>query len=335
MARNRSVYSIRRSLLAKSREAALTAVQTYNNPLIRFKSETYVVLMTIAWTFLLHAYYRSEKVDYRHLNTDPSQRGKYARMPGGGYKWWELSTCLKAATCPLDAGTVNNLTFLIGLRNEIEHHMPPDLDNYLSGRYVACALNYEYWLTRLFGERHSLGDMVALAIHFRDLTSPTATNTKMVLPTRLANWIQKFDDSLSQEGFNDPRFAFRMVFVPKIVNKKGQADRAIEFIRADSPEAQGLVPERVLIRESEKPKFRPKDIVRVVSEAGYSWFGVHQHTDLGQTRNAKDPAFGFGIEISGQWYWYQRWVDEVLDYCMKRAATYGLVVVPTTVPPVR
>src|SRR3990172_7040631 len=118
MAGKRSVYSIRRTLLAKSREAALTAVQTYNNPLVRFKSETYIVLMSISWTFLLHAYFRREKVDYRHLNTDRSSKRKYARMPGGGYKWWELAACLRAARCPLDTGTVNNLSFLIGLRNE-------------------------------------------------------------------------------------------------------------------------------------------------------------------------------------------------------------------------
>ena len=62
---------IRHALLAKSREAALTAVQTYNNPLVKFKSETYIVLMTIAWTYLMHAYYAREDVDIRYLDKDP------------------------------------------------------------------------------------------------------------------------------------------------------------------------------------------------------------------------------------------------------------------------
>jgi len=44
-------------LLAQSQDAALTAVQVFNNPLIKFKSETFIVLMNIAWTYVLHAYY--------------------------------------------------------------------------------------------------------------------------------------------------------------------------------------------------------------------------------------------------------------------------------------
>jgi len=35
----------------------------------------------------------------------------------------------------------NNLRFLIGLRHEIEHQMTMSLDNFLSARYQACALD--------------------------------------------------------------------------------------------------------------------------------------------------------------------------------------------------
>lgn len=59
--RIRRVGSIKRELLKKSREAALAAVQIFNNPNISFKSESYVVLMIIAWTYLLHAYFRDQK----------------------------------------------------------------------------------------------------------------------------------------------------------------------------------------------------------------------------------------------------------------------------------
>jgi hypothetical protein len=59
MASRRSTSSIKLELVRQSREAALNAVQTYNNPLIGFKSQAFIVLMTIAWTYLLHAYYRA------------------------------------------------------------------------------------------------------------------------------------------------------------------------------------------------------------------------------------------------------------------------------------
>ena len=58
--------SVKSELLRKSREAALNAVQTFNNPLTTFKTETFIVLMVIAWTYLLHAYYRHKGVEYRY-----------------------------------------------------------------------------------------------------------------------------------------------------------------------------------------------------------------------------------------------------------------------------
>jgi len=63
----RQVWSIRAESLAKSREAALNAVQTFNNPLTTFKTETFIVLMAIAWTSLLHAFYRGKKIEYRYF----------------------------------------------------------------------------------------------------------------------------------------------------------------------------------------------------------------------------------------------------------------------------
>ena len=66
--------SLKLELLKKSREAALAAVQIFNNPNITFKSESYIVLMNIAWTYLLHAYYREKKVEYRYFTQKPKSR---------------------------------------------------------------------------------------------------------------------------------------------------------------------------------------------------------------------------------------------------------------------
>ena len=65
-------------LLRKSREAALNAVQTFNNPLTTFKTETFIVLMVIAWMYLLHAYYRHKGVEYRYYE-EGAKRLNYER----------------------------------------------------------------------------------------------------------------------------------------------------------------------------------------------------------------------------------------------------------------
>ena len=55
-------------LIVKSREAMLSAVQIYNNPNIQFKTESFIVLSNIAWTYLMHAYYRAKGIDYRYYS---------------------------------------------------------------------------------------------------------------------------------------------------------------------------------------------------------------------------------------------------------------------------
>ena len=88
----------------------------------KFKSESFIVLMVIAWTYLLHAYYRSKRVEYRYYRQKAKKR-VFDRTKRGAYKYWELERCLNEEKCPLDKDTSNNLRFLIGLRHEIEHQM--------------------------------------------------------------------------------------------------------------------------------------------------------------------------------------------------------------------
>lgn len=69
--RNRTIGSLATELVDKSRESALCAIRIFNDPHVSFKSETFIVLMIIAWTYLLHAHYRKKGIEYRyyeHLN---------------------------------------------------------------------------------------------------------------------------------------------------------------------------------------------------------------------------------------------------------------------------
>jgi Protein of unknown function (DUF3644) len=85
----RKLYSERVALIHKAREAMLSAVQIYNNPLITFKTESFIVLSIIAWTYLLHAHYRSKRIDYRYYKS-VGRRRKFVRNPDGSIRYWEL-----------------------------------------------------------------------------------------------------------------------------------------------------------------------------------------------------------------------------------------------------
>ena len=85
----RRIGSIKDELISKSKEAALSAVKIFNDPLIKFKSETFIVLMTIAWSYLLHAFFRSKGIEYRYFEQHGKRRF-FDKTKRGAYKYWEL-----------------------------------------------------------------------------------------------------------------------------------------------------------------------------------------------------------------------------------------------------
>jgi len=260
--KKRTISSIRKELIAKSREASLCAIRTFNDPQVSFKSETYIVLMVIAWTYLLHAYYRSVRIEYRYYRRGP-KRKVFDRTKRGAYKYWELERCLNESKSPIDKNTSNNLRFLIGLRNEIEHQMTQIIDNYLSGRYQACALNYNFYLKKLFGDKYGIDNQLTYSIQFIQLTEEQVSGPapEAELPARLRAYITSFDKNLSEEEFNDLRFSYRMIFTRKLVNRPGQADNVVEFIDPKSELAKKIDEVYWVKKEVEHPKFRPSDVV--------------------------------------------------------------------------
>jgi Protein of unknown function (DUF3644) len=314
--RTRRVGSVRRELILKSRESALSAVQVFNNPLIEFKSETFIVLMVIAWTYLLHAYYRSTKVDYRYYEKSGGRK-KYDRTKRGSYKFWDLERCLNDKACPLDRDTANNLKFLIGLRHEIEHQMAISLDNYLSGRYQACSLNYNLYIRKLFGERYALDRQLAYSIQFLELAFSQVTEPikEGQLSPNVRSYIATFDEGLSQEEFDSERYSYRLIFTRKLAGKPGQADKVVEFIDPDSDLAKTIAKEYWVTKEVERPKFLPSEVTRQMQVLGFKQFSINRHADLWKSLNAKADGKGYGTLIGNTWYWYERWRDVVKEHC--------------------
>lgn len=321
--RNRKLWSLKEELLDKSRESMLCAVSIFNNPNIHFKSESFIVLSNIAWMYLLHAHYRKEKIEYRYFK----QLGKIRRFEKtkkGAFKYWELERCLDEKKCPIDNITKQNLKFLIGLRHEIEHQMTTKIDEYLSARFQSCCLNYNSYIKQLFGNDYGIDQHLSFSLQFSTIKDEHATQLRKFtdLPENIAAYINDFDESVSEDDFNDIKYSYRVLYVPKSVNKKGQADKVIEFIPANSPEAQGLNKEYVLIKEKEKKKHLPKTIVKAMQEKGYKKFNMYEHTLLWKNLDAKNPQKNYGINVENAWYWYDNWIEEVEKHCKDKGKNY-------------
>ena len=321
--RKRRVKSISDELVHKAREAALAAVQVYNNPQITFKSEVFIVTICIAWTYLLHAYLRKNKMDYRyyHLNNN---RKVYDRTKAGAYKHWELERCLNDSCIPIDKDTANNLRFLIGLRHEIEHQMTTRIDDFLSARLQACCLNFNAYVKQLFGDKHGIDKHLAFSLQFSSLSaSQVETLAKAEdLPGNIQRFIEGFDGALSEQEFNSPKFAYRVLFVAKTANHKGQADQVIQFVKAGSALAEGINETYTLIKETEKPKMLPGEVVRRMRQLGFTRFNQNHHTELWKSIDGKNSSKGFGVQIAKTWYWYEPWLEVVQQHCEAEKSSY-------------
>lgn len=318
--KNRRLFSERIELVEKSREAALSAVQIFNNPNTTFKTESFIVLFTIAWVYLLHAHYRRLGIDYRYYHV--VNRRKVYDRPEGAYKHWDLSKCLSIAECPLDEHTKINLKFLIGLRNQIEHKKASGIDAYFSARYQACALNYNHYLKKLHGERYSLDRKLALSLQFAELSYQQAQTIKDkddLIPRQIRSYVADFEKNLREEDITNDRFAYRLLFTKVTAKRAGQADRVIEFLAPDDPLAKNITKEYWVKEDREKPKFIPSEVIQKIKEAGIKNFGMHQHTLFWKKHDGKNLAKGYGAKIAKTWYWYQSWIDFIISDLTKEA----------------
>jgi hypothetical protein len=198
------------------------------------------------------------------------------------------------------------------------------LDEHLSARFQACCLNYNDLIKQLFGDEFGIDKHLSISLQFSSINTDQidALGNANGLPMHIQAFINSFDANLSESEFNDPRFAYRVLFVPKTVNRKGQADKVIEFIRADSELAKDVNKHYAVVKETEKTKYLPKQVVEKMHSAGFSRFTMHHHTQIWKEMDAKSPAKGLGVSVVKTWYWYEPWLDIVLNHCINHAADY-------------
>lgn len=256
-------------LLIKSREAMLNAVQTYNNPRAQFRSEIFIVLAVIAWTYLMHAFYKNEGVDYRYKRGGGG-RTQIDKTAQGAERYWNLEKCLQAQKCPLDEMTKSNLFFLLEIRHEIEHRMTNRIDDFISAKLQACCQNFNAYIKKIFGEELGFDNDLSFAIQFSHLS--LEQQREMVkaqdIPENIILAQDQFEDRLDEDALKDPRYAVRVLFTPKNVNRKGQADQVVEFVSANSEDGKKI--NRVLIKESERKNTNPGKLCEKCRKKGLS-----------------------------------------------------------------
>ena len=139
----------------------------------------------------------------------------------------------------------------------------------MSAKLQACALNFDYYICKLFGDKYNLSKELSLAIQFSPLTPEQRDmlHDNMHITSNVKNFVVDFENVLSEETLASSRYAYHVLSV-SINAKKGQADQVVEFITSDSPLAEGIEKTYAVLEETEKRKYLPNEIVYLMKEKG-------------------------------------------------------------------
>jgi hypothetical protein len=298
----------------------IAAVQTFNGAGLNFRAELFIVTAIIAWTYLLHAWLKREGIDYRYKDA----KGAVGKTKQGAEKYLELGACLRHARCPLPVGTIKNLEFLLELRHEIEHRSTNRIDDAVSAKLKACCINFSDAIKELFGQQFGLERRLPIALQFVTFSADQRAILKKAsdLPPHVQTMMDGFHAGLTADEQADPRFAYRVVFVPKLGKRASAADAAIEFVKADSEEAREI--SRVLLKEVDKARYSAQQVVNLMKTDGFPKFSLQKHTELWRALGAKEPAKGFGKAgvYKNTWEWFDPWVARVKAHCQEQGDRY-------------
>lgn len=303
-----NIYHKDDSLLIKSRQFSSLAIYVFNNPYSEFKVHGFIVNIVVAWTALLHAIFEKKNIDYFYRDIE----GK-AKLIDGDEKAWELRHCIDKYW-PNESPIKSNLIFLIGLRNKIEHRDLPLIELKVAGHCQSCINNFEQILINEFGHEHALNKNITLALQLsRSHEQMSALNNIQLYVEPIYQYIDKFEDQLPNDFLKSPEYRISYFLTPKISNHKTTSTVTIEILTSQADDVSNY--DKVMIKEKEKNKLKPKQIVALMHKEGFKKFTINHHTKLWQAKKAKKNS-SYGVQLQdSSWYWYDAWIEVVRAYC--------------------
>jgi hypothetical protein len=284
-------------LLAKARESALAALRVYNDPVAGFRTETFIVLMVIAWNALFQAILERDEVDYYERDDDGNQV-LFEGRPKVKDTW--ALVCLALADHRW-AAVRANFDFFLRLRNLIAHRYLPALDLQVVSEAQAMLLNFENALVREFGEEAALADRLSVPLQlagFREKgTLKSLKQAQSQLPTDVQGFLAMHREEVSDEILRSSEYALQVFFVPVAANRERAADATVRFFRPGevTPEVEAglqelsVVPKPHRVPVASDDLLLPKEVVNLVKARLPFRFTLDTHTRAWKAYNVR-PA---------------------------------------------
>ena len=316
-------------LVVKARDSAILAIDIYNRPIMAFRSQGYIVMMTIAWTALFHAIYEMGEKDYFYKNNDGTDI-----IIDGDKKAWELDRCIDRCEDMISDAVKKNLRLFISLRNKIEHRYVPAFDFDVFGECQAMLLNFEGLITEKFGDYYALNNTLSFPLQVSSVRHEAQIDAIKKVQSRHYNELKEYTEayrsSLDDSIYSNSQYSFRVFLIPQLGNHQSSSDCAVEFVKfdPDNPsEFETLKKDIALIREKRVPvanqgKYKPQMVCDVLSERMGKKISVSLHTSAWKIYNVRKKgkqADGCNTkycqydEAHRDYVYTQDWIDFLFD----------------------
>lgn len=233
--------------LIRSREAMMMAVDIYNSPHLKFKTELFSVLANISWTYLMHEYHEgvlSESIIKKN--------GDYISL-------YEMIT---SSTSPLSGGVINNLKAIKQIRDEVEHKIFGKSDSNWLAIFQSCCVNYENTICDLFGDELSLQRNLNFAIQFSRISLEQISETQeLSMPANIVSLDKSLNQDVDNSLFHSPEYRLQVVYT---FNQSTKSSSHIRFISPDSEAGHDI--QNVLIKKQSSDEEYPFKPMMVVNE---------------------------------------------------------------------
>lgn len=297
--------------LVRAREAMILAVQVFNSPAVRFKTEIFTVLANIAWTYLLHEHYLRQDVDI----VDAQGRSLV------------LSQMLDRGDCPLAKGVKDNLRAIKTLRDEVEHFLLGPADTRWFALFQACCLNFDKVMCEMFGKGLSLAHDLQFALQFaRPEIGHLSALMNYLIPARIAALDARLAEGMSEEDLANLEYRFRVVYT---LDRPQGVPLNFKFVSPETAEGQEIhnVLSRTVAADDLYPH-KAKAVIDLVKEQSGQPFNSSHHTKAWKLFRVRPPSKSLQPDQTDKRYciyhrahrdytysdeWVARLVEEVSD----------------------
>lgn len=331
-------------LLAKAREAALSAIRLYNDPSAGFRTDGFTVLMIISWNSLLQAILDRDGIDY----TEKNEHSKTIMIDGRPKTkgTWELVKLALAGD--ENVAIRSNLDFFLRLRHHVEHRYLPAVDIMVVEESQALLLNLETVISREFGDDAGLGDQLIVPLQLSalkpDAQMGSLRQLQSQVPGDVLAFLQAHRSGVPDNVLENPQYALPIFLVPVTANRERSADAIVRFVPpGEVPEEVeaslrkvDVIVKRRRVAVASKDLLRPTAVIEQVQPQlpyrftsdthtrAWKHYGVRPATSAGDP-TATNPDFCVWDELSRGYGYTKAWVKflvkELTDPDMYREIT--------------